>query len=62
MLHGAIERFTLGDGQTGSNSQLLPTGVGVEKLILGELAENSSRQDALQAISSDQGDIFYHRI
>jgi hypothetical protein len=26
--------------------------VGVEKLILGELAENSSRQEALQAIVS----------
>jgi hypothetical protein len=41
---------------------LTPTGVGVEKLILGELAENSSRQDALQAIFSDQVDIFYYRI
>jgi hypothetical protein len=36
--------------------------VGVEKLILRELAENSSRQDALQAIFSDRVDIFYRRI
>jgi hypothetical protein len=40
----------------------VPTGVGVEKLILGEFAKNSSRQDALQAIFSDRVDIFYHRI
>jgi hypothetical protein len=49
-------------GQSGSNSRLVLTGVGVEKLILGELAENSSRQDALQAIFSDRVDIFYRRI
>jgi hypothetical protein len=43
-------------------SQLAPTDVGVEKLIPLELAENSSRQDALQAIFSDRVDIFYHQI
>src|ERR1700678_137411 len=36
--------------------------VAVEKLLLGELAKNSSRQDALQAIFSDRVGIFYHRI
>jgi hypothetical protein len=36
--------------------------VSVEKLILARLAENSSRQDALQAIFSGWVDIFYHRI
>jgi hypothetical protein len=36
--------------------------VAVEKLILGELRENSSRQEALQAIFSGWVDIFYHRI
>jgi hypothetical protein len=41
---------------------LLRTGVAVEKLILARLAENSSRQDALQAIFSGWVDIFYHRI
>ena len=41
---------------------LTRTGVGVEKLILGEPAENSSFQDALQAIFSDRVNIFYHRI
>ena len=34
----------------------------VEKLIFEKLAENSSRQDALQAIFSGRADIFYHRI
>jgi len=43
-------------------SQLLETAVAVEKLILGELAKNSLRQDALQTIFSDRVDIFYHRI
>jgi hypothetical protein len=38
------------------------TGVAVEKLILGELRENSSREDALQSFFSDWVDIFYHRI
>jgi hypothetical protein len=38
------------------------TGVGVEKLTLGEVAANSSRQDAQQAIFSDRVYIFYHRI
>jgi hypothetical protein len=36
--------------------------VAVEKVIYGKLAENSSRQDALQAIFLDWVDIFYHRI
>jgi hypothetical protein len=36
--------------------------VGVEKLILCELVENSSRQEALQTIFPDRMDIFYHRI
>jgi hypothetical protein len=36
--------------------------VGVEKPALGKLAENSSRQDALQAMFSGQVDIFYHQI
>jgi len=36
--------------------------VAVEKVICGKLAENSSRQDALQAIFSDRVDIFDHRI
>jgi hypothetical protein len=36
--------------------------VAVEKVPCGKLAENSSRQDALQAILSDRVDIFYHRI
>jgi hypothetical protein len=36
--------------------------VGVEKLILLELAENSSSQDALQTIFSDRVDIFCHPI
>jgi hypothetical protein len=44
------------------NSQLLRIGVGVEKLILVELAQKSSLQNALKAIFSDQVDIFYHRI
>jgi hypothetical protein len=34
----------------------------LKKLILARLAENSSRQDALQAIFSGWVDIFYHRI
>jgi hypothetical protein len=38
------------------------SGVAVEKLIYGKLAENSSREHALQTILSDRGDIFYHRI
>ena len=37
-------------------------GVGVKKFILRKLAENSSRQDALQAVFLDRVDIFYHRI
>jgi hypothetical protein len=45
-----------------AKSHLVLTGVVVEKLILGESAENSSRQDALQAIFSARLDIFYHRI
>jgi hypothetical protein len=36
--------------------------VAVEKVIDGKPTENSSRQDALQAIISDWVDIFYHRI
>jgi hypothetical protein len=46
----------------GHDPGLTRIGVGVEKLILWELAENSSRQDALQTIFSDGVDIFYHRI
>ena len=34
----------------------------VEKVIYAKLAENSSRQDALQVIFLDWTDIFYHRI
>ena len=45
-----------------NNSRLVINRVGVEKVIYGKLAENSSRQDALQAISLDRGEIFYHRI
>jgi hypothetical protein len=56
-LHGG-RRF----GQVASRPQLVRTGVSVEKLILARLAENSSRQDALQAIFSGWVDIFYHRI
>jgi len=36
--------------------------VGVEKLIFRELAEKTTRHDALQAIFSDLVDIFNHRI
>jgi hypothetical protein len=46
----------------GSRLGNVPWPVGVEKLILGELAENSSRQDVLQAIFADRVDILYHRI
>ena len=42
--------------------QLANSAVAVEKLILGESAENSLCQDALQAISMDWGSIFYHVI
>jgi hypothetical protein len=46
----------------GVKPRLATKAVGVEKLNLGELIENSLRQDALQAIFWDRVDIFYHRI
>jgi hypothetical protein len=55
---GAVSNCT----NTEQGCQLMTTGVSVEKLILARLAENSSRQDALQAIFSGWVDIFYHRI
>jgi len=38
------------------------TSVGVEKFSLGELTENSSHREALQAIVLTRVDILYHRI
>jgi len=49
-------------GTPTNRTSMSDSAVGVEKVVLGKLAENSSRQEALQAILSDRVDIFYHRI
>ena len=51
--------MTLDSPAEAENSQLLQTGVAVEKLDLSKLVENTLRQEALQATFSIFLDIFY---